>query len=384
MINSMQRIRKNRLRELFKNISLVIFAILVLLIIIEISVRIFFPQQIVVFDESLFSPDEVLGHRHNSNVLSHINTGERTVVVKTDEFGHRVGNQTNEQSAFDILAVGDSFLAAIQVEYDDIMTSRLEKTLSEKLGFPVSITNAGVGAYDLNQYNLVIEREFKRKEYDYVILFFYMEDDFEETRVDSFPPVERMYPRLGFPSAFSKEEFKKKIVIPMNEFFERNSHFYKFLKNRSKLLLGRIGLTGYWFPPNFYKQRADSEIWDINADFLMDIKDKCDSKGIGFLVVLIPTSYQVDQKQFYDYVRMFKIDEDKVDLDQPNKELKKRLDERGIQYVELLYKFREINQHEPLYGKIDTHFNPDGHKAAANIIEPVLLHDIQQLKSDPD
>ena len=81
---------------------------------------------------------------------------------------------------------------------------------------------------------------------------------------------------------------------------------------------------------------------------------------------------------------MFKIDKDKVDLDQPNKELKKRLNERGIQYVELLYKFREINQHEPLYGKIDTHFNPEGHKAAANIIEPVLQHDIQQLKSDPD
>jgi hypothetical protein len=366
-----------KLKELSKNILLALFTFLVLLLCLEMFFRIFMPQQVIIFDENLYIPDNTLGWKHNVNVTTKIDSGERTVLVKTDEFGHRIGNGSDSNASFNVLALGDSFLESVQVGYEDTMCAILERRLSDKLGVSTSITNTGVGEYNPNHYLMTAMNEFSRKNYSYTVLFFFIENDFQEKKITQYPPRESVYSKFAIPSSLSFEEIKAHLIVPINEFFERNSHFYKFTKDRSKVLLARIGLTGYDFPDVFYKNQSNSSRWDVTASILDDVRNVSASHNSGFLVVIIPTKYQVDENDFYDELKMFDINESEVDLEQPNNELKKRLDAYNISYVDLLNGFKDADKVAPLYGKVDHHLSPEGHVAAADILEPLILAGIE-------
>src|SRR5687768_3771092 len=126
--------------------KLVLFSIL-LIPLLEISLRVFMPQQLITTTD-LYVPDESgLAIRHKPNLDTMVNTGERSVRFVTDENGFRVRDQEMGRGDVNILALGDSYLAALQVEYDDTYIGRLEAILSDDLGKTVRIVNTGVGAY---------------------------------------------------------------------------------------------------------------------------------------------------------------------------------------------------------------------------------------------
>src|SRR5688500_10254593 len=95
---------------------LLIFSI-ILVPLLEISLRLFMPQQLITTTD-LYTPDETgLAIRHRAGLDMMVNTGERRVRFVTDENGYRVRDRDEEPGDINILALGDSYLAAMQVEY---------------------------------------------------------------------------------------------------------------------------------------------------------------------------------------------------------------------------------------------------------------------------
>jgi hypothetical protein len=82
--------------------------------------------------------------------------------------------------------VGDSFVFADEVTYEDTWGDRLEKAL----GSEFQVLNFGVTAYGVGQAYLRYEKD-ARKWYPKIVIFGFISDDLERTM--------RVYAFLGFP-----------------------------------------------------------------------------------------------------------------------------------------------------------------------------------------
>lgn len=64
------------------------------------------------------------------NLDTRINTGEREVRLLTDAAGHRIGPDPRPEATYRVLALGDSYQAALQVEHEQTFTALLERRLT--------------------------------------------------------------------------------------------------------------------------------------------------------------------------------------------------------------------------------------------------------------
>src|SRR4029450_2715482 len=124
-----------------------------------------------------YIPTEQLAWRHALNVDTRVNTGEREIRWRTDDQGMRIGGDLSNPSEMTRVALGDSYLEAMQVEYEDTMTALLEKRLSSRLGRSMRILNTGVGGWDPNQYRIQLEKIIGTRRINGVVVFVFLGND---------------------------------------------------------------------------------------------------------------------------------------------------------------------------------------------------------------
>src|SRR5436309_14376811 len=104
----------------------------------EVLVRVFAPQQLILKLPDVWQGVDTLGWPHRDEVAAVINTGERSVRFITDRFGFRVGSRARAAWTKRVLLLGDSFMEAMQVEYEQSTAGLLEAGLERRLGAPVA------------------------------------------------------------------------------------------------------------------------------------------------------------------------------------------------------------------------------------------------------
>ena len=148
-------------RRWFARIALALLSTLVGLLLAEQFVRLFAPQPLVRMRGSIWIPVDGLGHQKTPHLDTIIDTGEGPVRLLTDERGHRVGPEGPPAGRRRILAVRDSFLEGLQVDYRDLVTTRLAGMLERQESLRKSaenavptyaVVNTGVSGWDLNRY----------------------------------------------------------------------------------------------------------------------------------------------------------------------------------------------------------------------------------------
>lgn len=365
---------------MFKNVlgRLVIslIALFVSLLLVEGLIRTFFPQELIYLNRSeIWEPDDVFGWKLRSNVSADINSGERKIHFATDEQGFRVGKEKITSPTYTILALGDSFIEGQLVEHEETVTGRLESLLSEYLAITVRVVNAGVAGWGPNQYLLRTERELERENYDLVVVFVYIENDLVTERHESFEAVtweDRHHFRL--PRTFSQEEFIDAVFYPMNDILETRSVAFVVLKKRLKVLLWRLGVTPFRFPEVFFLSDMQSVRYEVTTAISADIEKIASEHGIETLFVLIPSSLQVQEKSYQEYIQGFHIDPDLVDTTQPNRLLKEEFERVNLSVIDSLTEMQKIYKTKGvlLYDRINDHFTVAGHEALAAIVVPVL------------
>jgi hypothetical protein len=334
------------------------------------------PQQLIVLRPDVWRGCAELGWCMAPELDTKINTGEREVHLRTDEFGHRCGEIRPGRSIdVRILALGDSFLAGIQVEFDDLMTTLLERRLSDGGRGEVAVVNTGVGGWGPSHYLIKLRQELARGYFDAVVVFLFVGNDIEDARIDEFPArTASELHRLGIPRAMTRVELVGAIAYPINDLLERRSHLFVLLKNRSWALLMRAGLSARRFPPVYLKREADSSRWRVTADLCTEIADTAQKRGTPSVFVLLPGAYQVDEDLGRAYVRAIGLKPEDVDMDQPSVLMRKELEARGLCVVDALPALRAAQclSENTLFGKVDTHLTPGGHAVLAATIFPAV------------
>src|SRR5262245_16181110 len=147
------------LRNVASRLWLIAASLAVCLLILEVAFRMFMPQPILFDTEAIWEPAAGIGRRPRANIDVSVNTGERDARVITDEWGHRIGSSRKPPGQLRVLAIGDSMLQAIQVDYEQTLTALLARALSASLGRDTEVVNAGMGGWDPNQYLIAARAE---------------------------------------------------------------------------------------------------------------------------------------------------------------------------------------------------------------------------------
>jgi len=345
------------------------------LVLAEVLVRLFAPQQLVALRPDVWQPADSIGWTFRPNLNTIVNTGERPVHVFTDANGFRVGRSGAGTARTRALLIGDSFMAALQVEYEQSFAGLLEQRLPGRIGSPFAIRNTGQAGWDPPQYLIQARRMLDRDTFALVIVSVYLGNDIVTRWPSHIPPLTPVETyRFRLPHRFSAAEFVAAVLRPTNDILKRHSHAFIFFKSRLHTTLMRLGLAAVDFPEEFQRSEARSGRWDLTAGILADIADMAARRGIPTLFVLVPAPFQVEPDVFQAYLRGFRVDASRFDLDQPTRFMKERLEARGLEVIDVLPAFRAADARGPkLYGTIDPHLTPRGHDVLEQLVEPRVI-----------
>jgi lysophospholipase L1-like esterase len=342
----------------------------------ELAVRFLAPQQLILLKRpDVWQAADTLGWVHRPGISTTINSGERTVRLLTDRDGFRVGRASASNARKRILLLGDSFMEALQVEYEESFAGLLEARLSQRLKEPVAVRNTAVAGWNPNQYLMEAQRVLHRERFDLVLVFVYLGNDVVRQRVARYPPraAREVHP-LRLPRRLMYREFIDAVLYPINDFLEVRSHLFVFFKTRLEVLLMRLGLTAMYFPDGLLHEEAGSPRWAVTAQILSDVRDVARTHGARTLFVLTPDLYQVDGVEFHRALKGFRIDPAAVDLTQPNRLLTAAMNAHHLDVCDVLSDFRRaVRGGARLYGKVDTHLNPAGHELLERWLEPLVV-----------
>jgi hypothetical protein len=359
-------------RRLAGNGALLLGAILIAGLVAELFVRIAIPQQLILKRPDIWRPDSMLGYVHHPDVRTTVNTGERTVSFFTDADGLRVGPLGRRAGQTQILLLGDSFMEALQVEYEQSFAGLVEARLSAVEADTVVVRNAAVGGWDPDQYLIRARGALRSERFALTVVSLYVENDAIDYWRDRVPPrVPVEVHRLRFPKVWSVAGITDAVLYPVNDMLEVRSHLFVLMKNSLQGLRMRLGLTAATFPVVYLRAEAASPRWDNTAEICARVAELGRHSGTPTLFLLIPAPHQVDQGVFAEYVRGFGIDTGAIDLDQPSRLLREALTRRGLQVVDALEPFRQAhNTGRVLYGRVDNHLSPDGHAVLVEAAAP--------------
>ena len=362
-----------------KTFLLLFFSTFFVFILLEFVVRIFFPQNLIYNNNDIWRPDDLYGWRHYENVNTKINgAGAGVVNFVSDENGFRVNINQNDDGVvykYEILALGDSFLEALQVENEDTFIELAKKDIT--IDGNVNFYNSGVGGWDPNHYLIQTKEILRDQIVNLGIIFFYVGNDVVDYKSDNIPAKKRSASKFHFPNDFSYRSFIKSVLKPLNDRLEKKSHLFLFLKDRFSNLLTRLGLSARYFPSIFYINEKNDHKWETSVEICYDIDQQFKKFNIPTMFVLLPTPYQYNEEVFIDYVRSFSLDVDSIDIYQPQKILTDLMTKKNMNVFDPLPFMKNKGQaiQFDLYGKIDNHFNKNGH----SILSEYLIKEIEDI-----
>jgi hypothetical protein len=364
---------KSRARALFVNFLISAFSCFAGLLLAELIVRLALPQTLILRRPDVWYPVEGLGWNRTPNLDTIVNFGGAGAVrLLTDGEGNRISAAGKVHSpAIRILALGDSFVEALQVEYEQTMTWLLQEAITQQTARPTEVVCAGVGGWRPNQYLLQSKTMLARSRFDLQLVFFYLENDLVGAKVDKYPPRHPApYHRLRLPKKLNTDEMIEAFFYPINDWLETRSHAFILFRNRMQPLLARMGLTATTLPEVIYRSVANQEFWDITADICQEIAANGMEQGIATLFILIPPAYSFIAVPLQE----LGYDPQTMDLSQPYRIMKAKFEARRLHAIDLMPPFQEKHRAGlSCYGSVDSHFNAEGHRTAANTILPDAL-----------
>ncbi|MCF8391861.1 MAG: SGNH/GDSL hydrolase family protein [Bacteroidales bacterium] len=379
--------------------SIIIVAItIILLCVIELGLRLVFPDKIKVSEEKeiLFDANPLYIYKPKSNIsgtrkLSKYNGGD-TIIWYTNSKGFR-GKELKKDPDKRIMVYGDSNIQAISTEEANTYSFSLEKIMLNFYNSDIEVINAGVIGYGPDQAMLRMKEDIPIYKPDLVIFHIFADNDFGDILRNEIIKLDdngRLLYSEGNPQGIFDRERQRE-----NSFLSKLL-FYKIAVKISKLLK-----TANMVPntiSTFTKQCNDeyesyTKLKDASYNFednydittaidtssassrlklklleaiLIEAHNYSKSFGVEFLVLIQPSVIDISKNYIINYEHLEKLF---VDYRKRNltSVVSKICVKNDINHINLYEPF-SMNNPDSLYFRIDdNHWNENGQRFASEI-----------------
>lgn len=362
--------------------------------------------------EGLYEYDPVLGWKTKPNLDTFVVREGRKILFRSNSHGIRGPEISYDKRLGEtrVLILGKSFAQALQVRFDEVFSQQLQKRLNEE-GQKFEIINTGTAAHSTDQQLLFFRSEGVRYSPDLTVLMFH-DNDIWYNNEDFFfkKPKPRFYLDKGkliltrvpvpqTPPDESRRELRRPVswsFQSVKEWMAVHSYFYQWIRERvrSNPLLFRIavrlGLSGKNLsdiPDDFreWKRLRDADVdaaWKITEKLVLEIRSEAEKAGSRFVVFYVPSRPAVVPEHWLATQVRYGLNESDWNVDQVADDLKNWCDAHNVSLIEPTEQFRTIqkqNQARPLYYAMDSHWTPDGHLVAAEVLADwILSHSLKR------
>ena len=358
--------------------------------------------------DQLLRDDSVLGVRfiESKRGLSQSTCYHANVTVNSQGWRSPEFAQMKSDDVFRVLVLGDSFMAGLQVNDDEIFSSVLRQRLNDAgLGKRVEVITFGVPSWGTDQQYLALRQYGLKLNPDLVVVAFYAQNDVAETDL-MLRSSTNTYPKPFFDlreGRLIELPFVDSTPMPIKVGRRIAADLRLYPMVRDSLLtfplahrvLFRFGIVGVvpqenespepedpslWQWPDRWRRQigvfelrpwADwSRAWAISEALLNRMNAEATSTGARFLLLGVASPIEVmPQEILLGLIASRKGD---FDADQPTRRLTEISARRGIDFVSMVPAFKNrignsAKIFEDLFLRCDGHWTPAGHRLAAEL-----------------
>lgn len=297
------------------------------------------------------------------------------VEVRTNALGMRDREHEPHRmpSTRRILILGDSFMEALQVEFEDSFPHRLEVDL-RRLAGDVEVVSAGVSGWGTDDQLAYLARRGVRLEPDLVLVAMTLHNDVVDNLELQFHDEQagRVVPRPVEPVPLGEW-----IPLQIKGFLAAHSHLYRLttqairsrgVGEKADTLSSRVADLLRAAPPEW----VDGG-WQRTLALLDALESEAAGTGARTAVFLIPLTMQLDDAAFADFVGAFGMRGSDAFLRAPQERMRAWSEHSGVPVIDLLPAFRAAREAgAALYLEGDGHWDAEGHALAARQVAQAL------------
>lgn len=370
-----------RWKQLAKKLSLLFGTLLALALVLEAGTRLF--TDII----PLTVRDPVLGKRYRRSFQKSVYEPEsgRDIFMRFNDVGFRGPDRplTKPEGVRRVAVLGDSMIAALEVEEQDTLVHLLEQMLNESNPeITWEVMNFGVAGASPGQ-EIVLYRELvSRFDPDIVICGYFAGNDLADNcnRLSHNPRIYFDFDEDGsyqqLPYAVSRARF--------SQFLNRHSRFYVWQKQMASTLVHSARSNLQVFHPGawiFCTQAPEkvSYAWKLTEAAINTLHRDVVDRGGQFVLVMIPSAHQVYRDLFEELAAIDEMYTDCFDWDNPDVRIGEICRRLGVPYLSLTEDFRAAApsrsrrvKEEWLFHNGNGHFNEQGNGVGARAVHRFL------------
>lgn len=370
-------------RKIIKNLlfTFIILGIIifVLVVVTELGFRIFWQHS-----DSFYQSDKYISQIHVPGMRGRSIGKEFNVEMYINSHGY-VGKEYDYEKSPEVwraIMLGDSMVEAMQVTPEDNFTSLVEQKLNDQSEGNYEVINMGVSNFGTVRSYLNLVNYGLKYNPDLVFYALAVTNDMS----DNYMEQEEDATRNKSQSTSLKQRFKAFLI--------NHSEFALYVRNKTntsvplRKFFTKLGVISEYkniiheedptkeLPIKYHiYAQEDTDLftleWDKTKEYINKIKTTLETKGIDFVIVLIPARDQIYEdswekvKESFEALNMYDLD-----LAKPQRVLKDYFDKEEIKYLDLypVLKQASIDDEERLYFIIDGHFAPRGHQVTGQAI----------------
>ena len=338
---------------------------------LEVAVRLLMPQVLPIDAPQIYRPDDAIGWRRNGSVRALANTGDRDVLVCTDARGDRISCAVPHPPGCTqrILVVGDSFVEALAVPFDDTAWARLERDTG------ACVDVAGVGGYEPSQYLQLLRERLRdgATRYDVIVASMFVGNDFVADP-ERLPPPQSVWeqPVQLLPDGVNAAALVR-WLHPYDQWIESRSHAYVALRFAIRTWRdpGDVGIYG--LPLALVSDRLTGDMLDGTVQAFALMAGEAARVDAAFIVTIVPVPVQVLDASGVKLRRTFPALATSIDMDLVQKAFVPRLTRvPAIAAVVDLLPVLRAHATPDFWGARDQHLSPRGHEAWFAVLRPAV------------
>ncbi len=360
-----------------KNAAVAIAALLVIFLLTEIFLRLFFPQNLNI---TQLDSEKIFEHKPGiSTVLQRLEF-KTHVRISSQGLRDREYAVQKPEGVKRIAVLGDSFVFGFGVEENEAFAKVLERLLNgNNSRGKYEVMNFGISAYGTEQEYLLLRDTVAAFHPDMVVLSFFPNDLKENVKYNLFEVqnstlIQTPKKDVGF-------------SLKVRNMVSWHSHLYSLFyfsvidnKKISNLLIGMHLLNPSTKDPKadfntlIYSNEQSKEYEQAfqKTLLLLDaMKKYLDERNIHFMVLVSPAKEQVDEGMMQKFASENGLND--INRTRVQDELVPWLKKEGIAAINPLDEFRQKNINNTFYFIVDGHWNVEGHTLVAEILRDNIL-----------